>query len=251
MGRKLGESIILALTLIFFGLLFASTNATHAQSDNLRIYIHMQPEKPNSADFRFWEGSGVRIKLEMFDKNDNPQSVASSGNTTPPTKVIDYNASGFKILYVWDNLDTTKVIQYQNPFQPIEGEHWLFAYATNSNGIYATPATRFFVQYRLNKLYLTPTTSQVYVSPDYVRWGNQGQPAVTNQAGQITEEATSTAKIISPTPIPSQNPSIFQTLGDKIKNIFSGGNNIWILLLSAGIILLIVAKLIFGNGKEK
>lgn len=258
MGRKLLGGIISGLILLFLGLLFASFYPSFAQSDNLRIYVRMSPEKPNGADGWSFEDSDVRVKLQMFDLNDNP--------SMPPTKIIDHKLSGFKILYVWDNLDTTKVVEYQEPFQPLEGGHFLFAYAVNSDGIYQTPATKFFIQFNSQKRNVVPTLTKmqnVYVSPDYVKWGSQGnydiQENKNEKTGMITEEATSVAKTVSVSP--KENPygnenlliakikQIFQQIKDFVKSVFAGQKNIWILLLGAGIFLLVGVKLVFRNRK--
>jgi hypothetical protein len=270
MGRKLFDAIIIVVTLVFLGFVLASISPSYATSNvayasdsdtsssNYRIFVRMQPEKANSSDLKFWEGSDVRIKLEMYDLRDNPIVIRKKSDGTqdqqPPTKIIDHVASGFKILYVWDNLDTTRVIEYQDVFQPLDGEHWLFAYAVNSDGIFQTPATKFLVQWRLNPVHVVPTMSQVYVSPEYVSWGKQGNQSNQGEqilkVGQITEEATSTQKIISPIPsVVSQN-NIFNSLKEKFSNLFFESRNIWIGLLVVGLILLVVAKLLFRGGKK-
>jgi hypothetical protein len=246
MGRKLGEVIVILVTLIFMGLIFASFSPSFASDtsiSNYRIFIQLQPEKPNSSDLKFWEGSDVRVEFEIrnlkFEKIEQTEDIKK-----------------LRILYVWDNLDMTKVIEYQNPFQPLEGEHWLFAYAVDSNGIYQTPATKFLVQYRISKMNVLPTMSQVYVSSENVSWGTQGLPKgntktfnESGKSGEITDEATSTSKIISPTPILSKN-DLLKTLKSKFSGLFSESRNIWIGLLVVGLILLVFAKVLFRGGKK-
>ena len=70
MGRKLA---VLTAFLLFFGVIFAaqisSVFAAGTVPTDLRVYVRMRPEAPNSADGTFWEGD-VKIKLEMRTSKD-------------------------------------------------------------------------------------------------------------------------------------------------------------------------------------
>lgn len=255
MGRKLGETLVLALVLLFAGLLLAYFNPIRAQSDDLRIYVHMQPEKPNAEDGWSFEGEDVRVKLEIR---------SSKFETISQTDEI----KKLKILYVWDNLDTSRMTLYENPFQPMDGKHFLFAYAVDQDGNYKTPATKFLIEFSLQKKQAASNpstssgqgaTSQVYVSPDYVRWGSAGSPeentgnSTSGKLGLITEEAATTMKVVTQaaTPSANANASFFENVINSLKNLFSGNFNLWIMLLVVGLVLLVLARIFLKKENKK
>ncbi len=241
MGRKLRDIAVISASLIFFSFIFAGI--AFGQGENLRVYVRMHPEAPNSKEGRFWEGSEVRVELQLFDANENPQSTNAAGIVQPPTKLIDWEKSNFKLFYVWDNLDSQTRIEYREPFAPVEGEHLLFAYAVNSEDKFVTPVTKFFLQYRTAPP--TPVTQHVYVSGETVKYGTEGLGAIEEKKGQITEVATSTSKIVEQ----KLTPTLVENAMNFIQKLVSGRTNLWIVLLVIGLALLVAVKVLFREKK--
>lgn len=240
MGRKLFEVIVVLASFLAFGLIFATGNIACASND-LRVYVKMQPQNPNSTDGWFWEGENVRIELLLYNPNENPEA-----GVNPPTKIIDFQKSNYRLFYVWDDLNRIPT-EYREPFAPIEGEHWLFAYA-QSKQEEATVVTKFLVQFR--RAPRVPVAEQIFVSGETIKFGTEGLEGIEGiegRKGQITEEATSTAKIVSPSPAPAN--TVLQNVGNFFQKLVSGRTNLWIVMLVIGLVLLVAVKIIFREKK--
>lgn len=236
MGRKLFEVIVVLASFLAFGLIFTMGNVASASND-LRVYVKMQPEIPNSTDGRFWEGENVRIELLLYAPSENPEV-----GVNPPTKIIDPRKSNYKLYYVWDDLNNLP-IEYREPFVPLTGEHWLFAYSKNMADQSISVVTKFLVQFR--RAVIIPVAEQVFVSGETVKWGTEGLEVISERKGQITAEATSTAKIVSPSPTPSN--TILQNVGNFFQRLVSGRTNLWIVMLIIGLALLVAVKFLFRD----
>jgi hypothetical protein len=238
MGRKLFEVIVVLASFLAFGLIFVASNATAASND-LRVFVEMQPKIPNSPDGRFWEGENVKIELLLYNSSENTEM-----GINPPTKIIDWQKSNYKLFYVWDDLNRMPT-EYRAPFAPIGGEHWLFAYSKNMADESISVVTKFLVQFR--RAPKVPVTQHVYVSGETVKFGTEGLGVIEERKGQITAEATSTAKIVTPTPVPSN--TVLKNMTNFFQKLVSGRTNLWIILLMIGLFLLVALKIIFKEKK--
>lgn len=204
-------------------------------TDNAYIFVRVLPQEPNAPDGRFWEGKEVRIKLEFVAKNTEEENRKNE----------------YKIYYFWDKIAPEEKREYLEPFVPKEGEHFLFAYAVNAKESVNTPHTQFFMQFRGEK---TWRMENIEVADSIFRWGKTGQ--ITEEAASTTRQVVTVTAAVEqpkeskPTAIKSQQTKSLNDLIAKIKTFLFSRQNIWIILLILGIILLILSRILVRSDNK-